>query len=75
METSSSTQNWYANLMDRCNELAERFGLDDLHVGEMRNFVVDVAREQYKSGSKSGYRYAKSGRDKKLAPTPEAATA
>lgn len=76
MENSNySTQNWYANLMDRCNELAEKFGLDDQHLTEMRTFVYETAREQFKSGSKSGYRWAKQGGDKKLTPAPEAAAA
>jgi hypothetical protein len=77
MENSASviTQNWYANLMDTCNQMAERFGLSDEHLAEMRNFVYETARSQFKSGSKSGYRWAKQGGDKKLAPAAEAAAA
>lgn len=63
---NTKTQNWYANLIENCNSLAERFGLDDFHMDELRKFVEEVAREQYKNGSRSGYRYAKSGRDKKM---------
>ncbi|MFH1253643.1 MAG: hypothetical protein V1664_04955 [Candidatus Uhrbacteria bacterium] len=72
---SEKTQNWYHNLISECNTLAERFGLDDFHVDEMRQFVERVAREQFKSGSKSGYRWAKQGGDKKLTPVSEAAAA
>ena len=72
---SEKTQNWYHNLISECNNLAERFGLDDFHMEEMRQFVERVARDQFKSGRKSGYRYAKSGRDKKLTPMPEAVPA
>jgi len=72
---SNSTQNWYAELTNECNSLAERFGLDDFHVSEMRDFVTRVAKEQFKSGSKSGYRWAKRGGDRKISPAPEAVAA
>jgi len=72
---NNKTQNWYANLIENCNSLAERFGLDDFHMDELRQFVEQVARDQFKSGSKSGYRYAKSGRDKKLVVAGEAVAA
>lgn len=72
---SEKTQNWYANLISECNGLAERFGLDDFHMTEMRNFVEKVARAQYISGSKSGYRWAKQGGDKKSSPAPAAVAA
>ncbi len=72
---SYSSQNWYSNLVEKCNSLAERFGLDDFHVREMREFVMEVAKDQYKSGSKSGFRFAKQGGGKKLVTAPEAVVA
>jgi hypothetical protein len=45
---------WYVSIVAECNRLAEKFGLDDLLSEEMRDFVIRVAREQYKVGNKSG---------------------
>lgn len=56
-----SIGSWYKDLINECNNLAEKFGLDDFHMNEMREFVTRVAKEQYKSGSKSGYWFAKKG--------------
>jgi hypothetical protein len=72
---SNKTQNWYSDLIRDCNNLAERFGLDDLHMDELRNFVEKIARNQFISGSKSGYRWAKQGGDKKLVTAPQAVAA
>lgn len=69
---SNATQIWYSNLINECNNLAERFGLDDFHMNEMRDFVVRIAKEQYKSGSKSGYWWAKKG-EKEIATASAAA--
>jgi hypothetical protein len=63
----NSTKSWYENLINECNNLAESFGLDDLHMSEMREFVTRIAKEQYKSGSKSGYWFAKKGGEKAAA--------
>lgn len=73
---SYTTQNWYSKITQECNGLAEKFGLDDFSVREMRDFVMQVARDQFKSGSKSGFRYAKrGGGDKTLVAAPEAVAA
>jgi len=72
---SNKTQNWYSRLIEDCNSLAERFGLDDFHVDELRKFVEKIARDQFISGSKSGYRWAKQGGEKKLATAPQAVAA
>lgn len=50
--------NWFHNLLDKVNHLAEQFGLDDSQTHSFRDFVVTTAREQFKVGSKSGARYA-----------------
>lgn len=76
METEKTKNwNWFENLTTECNSLAERFGLDDFHMSELRQFVEQVARDQYRIGSKSGYRWAKQGGDKKLSPAPAAVAA
>ncbi|HBR80246.1 TPA: hypothetical protein DEA21_01160 [Candidatus Uhrbacteria bacterium] len=55
---SSATQNWYANLMDKCNEMTERFGLNDEHSAEMKGFIYETAKTQYQIGNKCGARWA-----------------
>jgi cytosine/adenosine deaminase-related metal-dependent hydrolase len=65
--TKEETKNWFENLIAECNSLAERFGLDDFHMSELRQFVERIAREQYKNGTKSGYWWAKTGEKKAAA--------
>ncbi len=57
MESQNQTKTWYATLMADCNSLGEKFGLDDMMNGELRDFVVRIAKEQYKVGNKSGIRW------------------
>lgn len=71
---SEKTQRWYENLVSECNGLAERFGLDDFHMSELRQFVERIAKEQYTNGTKSGYWWAKTG-EKKAAEAAAAAQA
>ncbi len=56
----SETQktNWFKTLNDRVNTLAETFGLDDTQANQFRDFAVQIAKEQYKVGSKSGASWA-----------------
>jgi hypothetical protein len=51
---------WYKKIITECNTLAEKFGLDDLLGQEFRDFVIRVARDQYKVGNKSGIAWLKS---------------
>ncbi|MBI4257090.1 hypothetical protein HY626_03485 [Candidatus Uhrbacteria bacterium] len=50
--------NWFRALLDKINELAEQFGLNDSQINTFRDFVVTTARHQYKVGSKSGAGWA-----------------
>jgi uncharacterized protein YfaT (DUF1175 family) len=50
--------NWFRALNDRVSDLAETFGLDDTQVNRFRDFAVQIAKEQYKVGSKSGASWA-----------------
>ena len=45
---------WHVTLASRINELCEKFGMDDLMTAETRDFVIGVAREQFKAGNNSG---------------------
>lgn len=50
--------NWFTDLTSRIQSLAEKFELDDMCTQELRNFIVEVAKTQYKIGNKSGIRWA-----------------
>lgn len=50
--------NWYKDLLDKINELAEQFGLDELQTTRFRDFVVGLARDQFKAGNRSGAGWA-----------------
>lgn len=50
--------NWFQALQDKINMLAEQFGLDETQRNAFRNFVVTIAREQYKTGNRAGAGWA-----------------
>lgn len=68
--------NWFQSLLDKINQLADQFGLDDTQTNAFRDFVVTTARHQYKVGSKSGAGWAfKKVRDEQAGGTvPQPAT-
>jgi len=70
----SQQNNWFQNLLDKINQLAEQFGLNDSQTNTFRDFVVTTARYQYKVGSKSGAGWAfKKAREEQMtsvAPQP-----
>ncbi len=49
---------WYQGLTDQVNTLAEEFGLDDGQSIRFRDFTFNLAREQYRTGNKSGASWA-----------------
>jgi len=51
-------KNWFQNLSDHIHQLAEQFDLDEMQTQTFRDFVVSIAREQYKTGSRSGAGWA-----------------
>lgn len=50
--------NWYKNLISSLNTLSEEFGLDDMQTVRFRDFVVTIAKDQYKNGNKCGAAWA-----------------
>ncbi|MBI5369856.1 hypothetical protein HZA85_01530 [Candidatus Uhrbacteria bacterium] len=52
------TTNWYKTLADNANSLCEEFGLSDTQTNRLRDFVVTVAKNQYRIGNKSGAAWA-----------------
>lgn len=55
---NTQKNNWFQILLDKVNQLAEQFGLDEVQTHAFRDFVVTTAREQFKRGSKSGAGWA-----------------
>ena len=58
MSEETKANNWYRDLVSRVNTLSETFGLDDIQTSDLRNFVTTLARDQFKTGSKSGAGWA-----------------
>ena len=69
---NQDNNNWFRNLLDKVNQLAEQFGLDDSQTHTFRDFIVSTARDQFKVGSKSGagwaFAQARKGQDGSQAP-------
>jgi hypothetical protein len=62
---TTQTRNWYQKLNDNIHSLAEEFGLDDVQTNRFTDFTVNLAKEQYKNGNKSGIAWAfKQAREK-----------
>ncbi len=61
---SKETPKWYVNMVARFNQLAQNLGVEGSVADEMRNFVFEIAKEQYKSGNKSGIAFAMSDKGK-----------
>lgn len=55
---NNATQKWYATLSDKINHLSEEFGLDEVQTDRLRSFIVTTAKEQYRSGNRSGAAWA-----------------
>lgn len=56
--SNTQTRNWFNTLNDSIHSLAEEFGLDDVQTNRFLDFTVNLAREQYKTGNKSGIAWA-----------------
>ena len=56
---------WYITMVARFNELIQTQGIEGPAVSEMRNFMFEIAKEQFKSGNKNGIRFAMSDEGKK----------
>ncbi len=55
---------WYIEMTTKLNNLATNLGIEGPALAEIRNFVIEVAKSQYKSGNKSGIRFALSDEGK-----------
>ena len=51
-------KNWFQNLSDNIRQLAEQFSLDESQTQMFQDFVFSIAKQQYKTGSRSGAGWA-----------------
>ena len=66
---SDTQKHWFQNLSDKIRQLAEQFELDEIQHHTFRDFVINIAREQYKTGSRSGAGWAiKKAKEQTLKP-------
>lgn len=59
--------NWFKKLQDTINEFASQFGLDDSQTNRFRDFILGIARDQFKAGNRSGAGWAFDEARKKIA--------
>ena len=57
MKPVASKGGWYFTLLDKVQELARKFDLPEDITAEVQSVLMDVARSQFKAGSKSGAAY------------------
>ena len=56
--------NWLTELTTQFNSLVQNLGIEGPAVDELRNFVLNTARDQYKAGNKGGIAFALSDKGK-----------
>lgn len=60
---TQKTVNWYNSLRDRVQDIARRYELPEDITAEVQSLMFEIAREQFKMGSKSGAAWAFKKRD------------
>ncbi len=50
---------WYIELSERYRKLSERLGLSEDTTSEIKVFLLEISREQYMAGNRSGIRWAR----------------
>lgn len=78
MNTATATKpgNWYYTLLNKVNELIRKFDLPEDIAAEVQSLTIEVARDQFKAGSKSGVAWILKKQDeerRKAAGAPSAA--
>lgn len=53
-----ATASWFVEMTTKFNQLAQNLGIEGPPAQEMRNFMIEIAKEQYKAGNKSGIAFA-----------------
>lgn len=61
METlvKNTQARWYTELTERFETLMEQLGIDEDTGSEIKLFLLQIARDQYMAGNRSGIRWAR----------------
>lgn len=57
--TGSQQGGWYYKLLDKVQELIRKFDLPEDIAADVQRLTIDIAREQFKAGNKSGIAWLK----------------
>ena len=50
---------WYVELSEKFSQLVDKLGLESEIAAEVKLFVLQIARDQYMAGNRSGIRWAR----------------
>lgn len=56
---SAQQGGWYYKLLDKVHELIRKFDLPEDIAADVQRLTIDIAREQFKAGNKSGIAWLK----------------
>jgi hypothetical protein len=59
IQVKNPTAKWYVELIEKFKKLMELHGMPDDVALDVKDFVLDVAREQYMAGNRSGIAWAR----------------
>ena len=60
MSIPQTKSRWYNTLVDRFSSLTRKYDLPQDIADEFLGFMIDVAKEQFKAGNRSGIAWARS---------------
>jgi hypothetical protein len=55
----NSSAKWYVDLCNRFTALMHNLGLPEQTTSQIKNLLVEIAKEQYMAGNRSGIRWAR----------------
>ncbi len=58
-EIQAPKAKWYVEIQERFSMMTERLALPEDVASELKVFLFEIARQQYKSGNNSGIRWAR----------------
>lgn len=58
-EVKNPNAKWFVDLCNRFTAIVHNLGIPDTAADELKSFIIDIAKEQYLAGNKSGIRWAR----------------
>lgn len=59
MRIKNPEAKWYVELCNQFEEMTRKFSIKDDAASELKVFVLEIARNQYLAGNRSGIRWAR----------------